>query len=245
MERRFFSDKIDGEVVWIMGDELRHMNVLRLTVGDTVTLVDGSGYDYRAKIMDFSRDAAQLNILGKSMNMRETPFCVELFQAVCKGDKNDFIVQKAVELGAKSVRFFTSENTVKGDINAVRLQKISDEAVKQCRRSQRITVEKSMCFSDLLSAISGFDRVLFCNECECSRNIGEALSKAPVPDRTAVIIGSEGGFTEKEIKTLSQLAVSVTLGARILRAETAAVSALSIVIYELTNLNGQARANGQ
>ena len=234
--KRFFVDKIE-EITCLSGEEFEHAkNVLRLGVGDEVILLDNSGIEYTAVIAEASKKQMLLNVIGKAMGDKEAAVDVALvFGYLKNADKNEFIVQKAVELGVKKIVAFSSEfsSSYMNANKLERLNKVSKEAAKQCMRSVAPCVEYCDNLSDALSAVDGYQNKLFA--CEFATE-----SKANVADlegSTAVVIGSEGGFSREEELLASKMGfASVTLGKRILRAETAAVALTSVVMFSLGEL---------
>jgi 16S rRNA (uracil1498-N3)-methyltransferase len=150
------------------------------------------------------------------------------------------IIQKSVELGAFAVvPVFTARSVVIDDGNfhkkIQRWQKISNEAVKQCRRGIIPRVREAMTFQEMLDSLPPFDLALFPYENETERTIKEALRSVPKkPGTAALIIGPEGGFSDGEARALVRAgAVSVSLGKTVLRTETAGMAAIAMTMYEL------------
>ena len=234
--KRFFVDKIE-EVVLLQGEEFEHAkNVLRLGVGDEVILLDNSGVEYTAVIAEASKKQMQLNVIGKAMGDKEAAVDVALvFGYLKNADKNEFIVQKAVELGVKKIIAFSSEfsSSYMNANKLERLNKVSKEAAKQCMRSVAPCVEYCDNLSDALSAVDGYQNKLFA----CEFATESKANVAALEGSTAVVIGSEGGFSREEELLASKMGfASVTLGKRILRAETAAVALTSVVMFSLGEL---------
>lgn len=228
-DRRFFAEKTEDG--WrVTGEEFRHLCVLRMKSGDVAVLLDGCGTEAECVLTESEKDFARFRELGCRSCAREPRVYIHLFQAVCKGDKNELIVQKAVELGVSEITPFSSEYTVKANVNRERLKRVADEAVKQCRRARRIAVNRTADFGEVVTKLADFDCAVFCNEREEGRFISSALGG--LGQRIAVVIGSEGGFSQREADTLSKCAASVCLGRRVLRAETAAICAVSVIMYE-------------
>ena len=234
--KRFFVDKIE-EVVLLQGEEFEHAkNVLRLGVGDEVILLDNSGIEYTAVIAEASKKQMLLNVIGKAMGDKEAAVDVALvFGYLKNADKNEFIVQKAVELGVKKIIAFSSEfsSSYMNANKLERLNKVSKEAAKQCMRSVAPCVEYCDNLSDALSAVDGYQNKLFA----CEFATESKANVAALEGSTAVVIGSEGGFSREEELLASKMGfASVTLGKRILRAETAAVALTSVVMFSLGEL---------
>jgi 16S rRNA (uracil1498-N3)-methyltransferase len=243
--RRFFiaPTDIDGKIIRIGGGQYNHIsNVLRLKTGDGVVACLGDGYDLICEIIAIDKAAATLKILEKQKNICEPTHSVTLFQAVLKGEKMDLVIQKAVELGVFEVVPFESKNTVakNSDAKNIRLNRISLEAAKQCGRAVAPDIKAAASLDGVLKMLKNYDRIIFPYELERAQGLSPAyISKLALTGRVALIIGSEGGFSADEAQKLIEAgAKSVSLGNRILRAETAAICALSIVMYALGEIGG-------
>lgn len=234
--KRFFVDKIQS-VTELVGEEFEHAkNVLRLSCGDEIILLDNSGKEFTAVIAQVEKKRMLLNVVREEVGAREADVDVcLLFGYLKNADKNEFIVQKAVELGVKKIVAFSSEFSsayINGN-KLERLNKVSKEAVKQCLRSVAPEVVYFDNLEQALSYAKGYENKLFaCEFATESKTDITALSGS-----TAIVIGSEGGFSRTEEELASALGFSsVTLGKRILRAETAAVALTSVVMFQLGEL---------
>lgn len=239
MAKRFFiqSSMIDGQTARISGAEFSHMvSVMRLKPGDSVVLCTGDGLDLFADIAEVGKKELTAVITDKVQNDKQPDVQITLFQAVTKGEKLELITQKITELGAYALTPFTSEFTVAQGVNAAkseRLQRIALEAAKQCGRAVLPLVNPVIGFSEVCAAVPDFDTVIFPCEHETVTPISAVLSHltAMRPRKIAVVIGSEGGFSTKEYEELKSAgAIACSLGRRILRAETAAVTACALVM---------------
>ncbi len=234
--KRFFVDKIE-EVTFLSGEEFEHAkNVLRLGAGDEVILLDNSGKEYTAVIASVEKKRMLLNVVRAEVGTREalTDVCL-LFGYLKNADKNEFIVQKAVELGVKEIVVFSSEySSAYMNANKLeRLNKVAKEAAKQCLRATAPTVVYCDKFDAALRAAAGYQNKLFA--CEFATESKCDLEK--LSGSTAIVIGSEGGFSREEEALAADMGYSsVTLGKRILRAETAAVALTSVVMFSLGEL---------
>ena len=234
--KRFFVDKIE-QTVELCGEEFEHAkNVLRLGVGEEVILLDNSGKEYTAVIASVEKKKMLLNVVRSELGSREpnTDVCL-LFGYLKNADKNEFIVQKAVELGVKKIGVFSSEySSAYMNANKLeRLNKVSKEAAKQCLRATAPEIvyfdglEKALAFAD------GYENKIFA--CEFATESKCDLEK--LSGSAALVIGSEGGFSRAEEELANEKGfASVTLGKRILRAETAAVALTSVVMFALGEL---------
>ena len=234
--KRFFVDTV-GEISELCGEEFEHAkNVLRLSVGSEVILLDNSGKEYTAVITAVEKKRMTLNVVRTELGSREaaTDVCL-LFGYLKNADKNEFIVQKAVELGVNKIGVFSSEySSAYMNANKLeRLNKVSKEAAKQCLRS----IAPEVVYFDNLEKALGFakdyeNKVFACEFATESKCDLEKLAGS-----TAIVIGSEGGFSREEEQLANDLGfASVTLGKRILRAETAAVALTSVVMFSLGEL---------
>lgn len=239
--KRFYvgANDITDNVVTILGDEFWHLTkVLRYKVGYYIVVCNNEdGKDYICKITLIDKDYAQAVIEDVQENECKTKHSITLFQALPKGDKADLICQKAVELGVQNIFFFNSRYVSEKKFNLDRLHKINVEACKQCGRSRISTVAGLFDFDEMLNILSHFDKVIICFEKEDKNSIKSALAHVDA-DNIAIIIGSEGGFSDDEVALCKQKgAESVTLGSRIMRCETASIVACGIVMYELGEMS--------
>ncbi len=234
--KRFFVQTIQPATE-LVGEEFEHAkNVLRLGVGDEVILLDNSGKEYTAVIAQVEKKRMTLNVVREEFGERgaKVDVCL-LFGYLKNADKNEFIVQKAVELGVKKIGVFSSEySSAYMNANKLeRLNKVAKESAKQCLRSVAPEVVYYENLEGALTSAETYKNKLFA--CEFVTE-----SKADVANLcgdTAIVIGSEGGFSREEEELANKLGyASVTLGKRILRAETAAVALTSVVMFALGEL---------
>lgn len=242
---KFFVEKsqIDNEYITIMGDDAHHISrSLRMAAGERITVSDKSEFEYECILEQFLPGEVRAKIIEKSTLKTEPEIRVHLYQALPKGEKLDFIIQKSVECGAYDITPFESERCVvkvkseaeqrKND----RRNKIALEAAKQCGRGIIPAVNPVLTFDQMLQHASESDLLLFCYEGEGTEPLGIKLKE--IKNREAIrdisiIIGSEGGFSPEEATKASNAGfLQIGLGKRILRAETAAIMALSCLVYE-------------
>ena len=233
--RRFFVDSI-SDFTEVTGDEYSHaVNTLRFSVGDDIILCDNSGYDYISEITEIRKKSFVARVKDKIYNDTESKTEVSLVCGYLKGDKTEYVVQKAVELGVHEIAVFLSEysSAYMNENKLSRLNKVSVEAAKQCGRS---IAPKVVYCSDFTSALefgkNRKNRLLF------YENITNYVTHInEIKEDCSIVIGSEGGFSEKEVGQAIEYDYKIiSLGKRILRADTAAVSAISIVMYSLGEL---------
>ena len=242
---RFFvnQNQIDDEYITILGEDAHHISrSLRMAVGEHITISDMEKYEYECVLETFADTFVKAKIIDKYISKTESPVRIHLYQALPKGDKLDLIIQKSVECGVYDITPFESERCVvkvKGDAEdrkTERRNKISIEAAKQCGRGIIPKVKQTVSFENMLKEASRFDVALFCYEGQGTKPLGNILrllkNEREIKD-IAVIIGSEGGFSQNEATSATEQGFySIGLGKRILRAETAAIFAVSCITYE-------------
>lgn len=235
MRKRFFVQDPHGEAV-LSGEEFNHAkNVLRLSVGDEVVLFDGDGKEYSAVIAKLERNRFVLHVTGETVSDKEPKQSVYLLLGALKGDKTEFAVQKATELGVTKIGIFSSEfcSAYMNDNKLSRLNRVAHEAAKQCLRASVPEVVYFSSFEQALRSAEDCPCKLFA--CEFAKESDEGFSALTAP--AALVVGSEGGFSEQEFSLARSLGYAgVTLGKRILRAETAAIALTAIVMYRLGEL---------
>lgn len=232
---KFFTDRnnISDTVLKITGEDVSHIkNVLRMKNGDIITVCDGSGTDYTAKISDVNSKEITADIIDVKKCEAEPNISVTLFQALPKQGKMEQIIQKCTELGINEiVPVYTSRCVVKPTDKQTRWQKVAEAAAKQCGRGIIPKVNETVDYDCALKMISSFQKRIMLYECEEHVNL-HGLLKDKI-DNIAVLVGPEGGFDISEvIKAQNSGITTVTLGKRILRTETAAAAVLPIIMYE-------------
>ena len=236
---RFFTEQFtpDGASAVITGDDVKHIaKVLRLREGDAVEICDGKGLEYSGVISKIGA-AEVLVTVGKPVpSAAEARHRVTLFQGYPKAGKLETVIQKCTELGVDRVVPVVTKRSVavpSGDSASklTRWNRVAEEAAKQSRRGRIPQVTAPIALKEV--SLAGFDTALVAYEGERSVTLKQALQRVS-GDQIALFIGPEGGFAAEEIDFLKEGgAVSVTLGARILRTETAGPAMLAQVLYEL------------
>lgn len=235
---RFFTENISEEAAVLSAEDSKHVaQVLRMKPGDFAVICDGRGTDYLGKLESTSGECV-FEILEKSPNQAEPNVRLRLFQAMPKGDKMDFIVQKAVECGAcEVVPFFSKRCVSRPDKKQLakkteRWQRIAYEAAKQCGRGVIPMVGETVDISALPGMISAGNTGILFYEC-AETPLRDAVKQ--FSGNIDIVIGSEGGFEPQEAEKLTGAGfTAASLGKRILRCETAPIAAISI----LMNLTG-------
>jgi 16S rRNA (uracil1498-N3)-methyltransferase len=236
---RFFlpARQIEGHQATITGVELNHLRrVLRLRTGDGVVLFDDAGCEHEGIIRSLSEDRGKIEIIRSYQVNNESPLKTILALGLTKGEKMDWVVEKATELGVHSVIPFVSSYTIpklnekKVAQRSERWQKIALSAAKQCGRVRIPEIVAVTAFRDLVEPVSSDALRLLFWEKECEQGLSELKERRTSVAEVVVMIGPEGGFSSHEAAlAVDQGFTAVRLGPRILRAETAALAALSAV----------------
>ncbi len=228
------SDIIDNKIT-LSGNENEHLSkVLRYRVGDKVKCFYDNSCFYHCQIVSQTKNASILEIISLENCLANPKIKLTLFQGLPKLDKLDYITQKLTELGASKIVPFVSTYCVKKDnLNKMeRLNKIVVNACKQCGRTSLLNITSAVKFDEMLGMLKEYDIVIFANEVDGSKHFRDLDLKNK--KNIAIIVGSEGGFTNDEVEKIKNCnAISLTLGKRILRTETCAVSLASLVMLLL------------
>ena len=241
MPRFFIDPPAPDGFVTLTGEAANHIaRALRMKPGEHLTLCDGRGTDYDAALQSAAPGCVTAQVLAARPSAGEPNVRLLLFQGLPKGDKMDWIVQKAVELGAAEIVPFAAARSVSRPDDAAarkktaRWQKIADEAAGQSQRGILPPVRPLVSFGAALEQARACDRIFFCYEGGGSAL--DALLSEPFAS-AAIFIGPEGGFAPEEVAQAEQAgARRITLGPRILRTETAPLAALSAILFATGNM---------
>jgi 16S rRNA (uracil1498-N3)-methyltransferase len=243
MSRFFVNQKNIGDtfVSITEKEDVHHISkVLRLKPGDEIDISDCIEWEYKTELTSIENDYIEAKIIDKQKFSREPKTKITLFQGLPKQGKMELIIQKAVELGAFQIVPIYTDRSIVTDNGKMgkkieRWQKISDEAVKQCKRGIKPKILEEMRYKDMLACLETFDLVIFPYENEEKYTIKDLLQRLKEkPEKIAIIIGPEGGFSKQEANSLKALDIDgVTLGKTILRTETAGIAAIAMTMYEL------------
>lgn len=233
----FYIEPPVGGAARLPKDEARHAaKVLRLRPGDPVCAMDGAGGRFNAEIDAIDSDGVRVRLLGR-LSDNEAPVRVTVYQGVPKAEKLDFIAQKLTELGAATLVPVKMERCVvklddkDGRKRRERLERIAYEAAKQCRRGRPLEISEPMSWKQAIRRMACHDLVLVPWEDADGRRVKDVFEKCPDVKDIGVVIGSEGGMSEAEVRALTDAgALAVTLGPRILRTETAAVVSAALAM---------------
>lgn len=244
---RFFlqASNISDGIVTVTGDDAVHISrSLRMREGEHITVCDMQKIEYDCELIGFSDDSVTAKVISSHPSDTEPPYTVRLYQALPKSDKLDTIIQKSVETGAHVIVPFESQRCVaridsdakKEAKKLERRRRIALEAAKQCGRGCVPTVEMTMSFGEMLKDAAESELVLFFYEGDGTVSLRELLEskyeKGIAPESISVIIGSEGGFSLREVEMAKEAGCRICgLGKRILRCETAPSFALACLTY--------------
>ena len=242
---QFFVDssQINGNDIVIAGSDVNHIkNVLRMKIGEEVAVSNGvDGKEYRCEIASIEEDLVRLHLRFVKEDGLELPSKVFLFQGLPKGDKMELIIQKMVELGVYEIIPVATKRCVvklddkKASSKIQRWQSISEAAAKQSKRRIVPQVQRVMTFGEALQYAKKMDVKLIPYELAEGMSGTKKLIEGVKPGQSvAVFIGPEGGFEESEIAKAKEMGVeAITLGKRILRTETAGLTVMAWLMYQL------------
>lgn len=226
-----------GMVVPLTKDESKHaLRVLRMSVGEELCALDGCGGRFAAVLDGVRGEIAEVR-LTERLPSNEPSVKVTLYQGLPKSDKLDFIVQKLTELGASCVapvkmeRCVVKSDAKDGKKRQERLERIAFEAVKQCRRAASPEITEPLTWKQCFVRMEQHDLLLTPWEDAKGYNMKTAFDGHPEAKDIGIVVGPEGGMSESEVEALKERGAEiVTLGPRILRAETAAVAAVTMAM---------------
>ena len=242
---RFFVEpsQIEGKRVVITGSDFNHIkNVLRMKIGEEIAVSNGNdNREYRCGIEEYTDDEVICTLRFIKEDGVELPSKIYLFQGLPKADKMELVIQKAIELGAYEVipvaakRCIVKLDEKKAAAKVSRWQGIAEAAAKQSKRGVIPTVHDVMSMQEAIAYAKNMDIKMIPYElAEDMQHTRELVESVEPGKRIAVFIGPEGGFEESEIETAFKAGIEpITLGRRILRTETAGLTVLSWLMYQL------------
>jgi len=232
----FFVDPKDvhDRVALVQGDEFKHLSrVLRKKEGEHVVLVDGEDHAFEAVIRMIDVTHAECEVLNIKHRVNEPKIDVTLAVSLLRNPSRfDFLVEKVTELGVRTIVPLLCERTIPRSEKHTRIEKIALSAMKQCGRSYLPKTQLLTSLASLLDHADDYDLRLIPHEkTEQSHFIGSVLQHHQQISSALIVIGPEGGFSEQEMELANEKGlVPISLGPRRLRAETAAISAVSWVV---------------
>lgn len=245
MYKFFVNEKqIEDNKIKIIGEDVNHIkNVLRLNCEEEIIICNKqASKSFLCKIVDLDNELIICEIIKEILETTETNCYIHIFQGLPKSDKFEFIIEKCTEIGVKEITPVSMKRSIvkldekdKGK-KLIRWQKIAEVAAKQSKRDNILKVNNVINFQNIFEKIKDYDILLVAYEEEKENTLKSILSKFKDKKeiKVAVIIGPEGGIDESEINLCKNNSfISVTLGKRILRTETAPLVISSNIIYEL------------
>lgn len=245
--RRFFvpPEWIEEGQASIRGEVAHRITqVLRMSQGDRVVLLDGTGSEYLVRLDEFGKHTVAGTVLAVSQGSNEPSIRITLCQGILKADKLEWVLQKGTELGVSAFiplvcqRSIPRFKSTKGSQRMLRWGRIITEAAEQCGRSRVPDLSPPLEFRSACRSVDGASLALIPWEGARDASLKEAL-KGHNTLQVYLFIGPEGGFQEEEVEYAQGLGIiPVSLGKRILRAETAGLVAATAVLYEAGDLEG-------
>ena len=234
------NSQIKDNRIEITGELLKHLrDSLRIKTGEQIVFIDEAKNRYLASVSHIGRDRITGNIIEKTA-LKTHDVSINLVQAIPKGPKFDFIIQKSTELGVSAITPVISERCVvkldRGQaVEKLKMwRKIALEAAQQSNRADVPEIKTPVTFNEFLTSYGKVDLKILLWEGEKEHGIKDILKNTKDVKSVAVVIGPEGGFSENEVKIAVEKGfTSVSLGESILRTETAPIVILSIILYEL------------
>jgi 16S rRNA (uracil1498-N3)-methyltransferase len=228
------EDDVRGNRLVLRGDESRHLvRVLRKKPGEHIMVTDGNDRMFEAVIHSIDAATATCDIVEMKPRVNEPKIDVTIAVSLLRNPgRLDFLVEKVTEFGARAIIPLRCERTIPKHEKHTRLEKIAFAAMKQCGRSFLPRVYMLTPFESVVQHSADFDMRLIPHEkTEQSQFIGSLLQHHPKARRVLVVVGPEGGFTEEEMSmAIAHGFIPISLGARRLRSESAAISAVAWVV---------------
>ena len=238
----FFAEKgqVGEKTIVLTGSDVHHARqVLRIRPGEEILISDGTGGDYRCVVRSLNEQEILAEILCVEKD-RELPSFLVLYQSLVKGEKMEWIIQKAVELGVSRIVPVASENTVvklekkKEESRCRRWQAIAESAAKQSKRSRIPKIHTVMNYKEAAEYALGCDVCLVPYENEMGmQKTKAALSSVKPKNSVSILIGPEGGFSKEEIELVRDKMQVISLGRRILRTDTAGIAVMAMLMLEM------------
>jgi 16S rRNA (uracil1498-N3)-methyltransferase len=257
------KEEIKGNRITISGEKARYLiSVLRCSAGDELQVFDGEGSLYKSKITGIENKKVIINLLEQISLNAESPLNLTLVQGILKGEKMDMVIQKATELGVKEIiPAITERSQIRHTRKVGRWRKIAEEASRQSGRTMIPVVHEPTAFSNFINNITpplpplnlrggreGLKGFIFWEE--GGLPLKEAIKQSAVSiqhsensqlstlnSQLFVLVGPEGGFSKEEVSlAVSKGLITASLGKRILRAETAAISAVALIQFLLGDI---------
>jgi 16S rRNA (uracil1498-N3)-methyltransferase len=238
----YYTDKknIYADYMLITGSEAHHISkVMRHKPDDIIYVTDGLDNEYQTVIKSIEKNSVKAEIFNRTRKARETTAKITLAQSVIKGNHMDDIIEKATELGVSEIQPIITARTIASlsDKKAQRYQKLMLSAMKTSTRTHLPCLSKLTDYQKLLETVDNYELALLAYEEEATNNRLKNILQHDYINKVLLIIGPEGGFNKEEVQKAKTRGVKCfSLGPRRLRAETAAITALSLLLYELKEM---------
>lgn len=226
------TSELVPDTMLLRGEELRHLRARHIALGEQIIVGDGAGAERDAVVKAIHRDRAEIRYLTPLRQRIVSGVRITLAQALLKGDKLDWIVEKATELGVDRVVLFESERVVAGmsGTRLDRLRRLAQSAAKQCQRAQVPNINAPLTWPAMLNESRDSHRLVFWEE--AATPLREVVRTLSTPGHVVVVVGPEGGLTQGEVETAQAAGCHIlSLGEHILRAETAALAAVALCAH--------------
>ncbi len=235
------EEQIGREFITITGGDVNHIkNVLRMRPGETIRVSNQKGQDYFCKISEVGEDFVQADILETGAATTELPGKIYLFQGIPKGDRMEHVIEKAVELGVYEIipvrmRYCVVKlDDKKQQAKLKKWQALAMAAAKQSKRSLVPNIHPVMSYKEAIAYAFQSEACLIPYENENGmEGTKAALKKIRGKESVSILIGPEGGLAPEEIEAVKSRGEVISLGKRILRTDTAAITAMSMVMMEM------------
>jgi len=233
------ENQVNNGQALISGTDYKHIvKVLRLKPGDEITLFDTNSTEYYGKIREIGKRDIIVDISESQRVNTESPIEIILLQGLPKGDKMDYIIEKATELGInRIVPVITKRSQIRERDRKKRWERIALEASKQCGRTKPTIIENTLDFHEAIKLYSKRELAIILHvDCEVSAK-SYIKNSLQTPQNIVLFVGSEGGFTDNEVLFGNKMGfISLGLGPRVLRTETASISVLSVIQFHYGDL---------
>jgi len=234
--RLYFSDKIQSELISYLTREQSHYvkDVMRLKTGDSFSAFNSQG-EWKAIIESYEKDGARIKILKKVRNKKSEKNVWLAFSPIKQNPLN-FMIQKTTELGIQKFIPVVCERSVVNDINIERIKKIIIESSEQSNRLSVPEITKKESLKNFLKLFPKNGCIIFC-DINCNKSNFKNILSKKIKGPVCILVGPEGDFSENERQLIIELnqTCSLSLASNILRAETAAIAATTIVNFELNS----------
>ncbi len=245
MPRFFVNDIPENPQTILITEDAHHIqHVLRMHVGEELTVCDGQGMDSHAQIQEFTENGVLCKVLSQEPSAAEPQIHVTLFQGLPKSDKMEWILQKGTELGISAFvpvamqRSIAKYDSRKDAKKLDRWQKIAESAAKQSGRGRIPAVKETISLQKAADSVRDYDIFLVPYEMGLDHSLKACLQKLDkMPKTAAVLIGPEGGIDAAEVQMLEAAGARIVgLGPRILRTETAGIAAATMLLYHFDQM---------